>query len=99
MSTSGTSSGRPDEGSAVYFDSRNVMTDCTAPMKMPASTAMIMLSNPATTAAARAGTMKRVYATGTSGTMGAMRMPASPATAELSIQLYAAIRSGETPLR
>ena len=30
--------------------------------------------------------------------MGAMRMPARPATAELIIQFEAAIRSGEIPL-
>ena len=51
-----------------------------------------------TTAAANAGTMNSVYVPGTSGTRGAMRMPAMPHTTKLMIQLTSAMRSGESPL-
>jgi len=87
MRISGTSSGRPEDGSHSYFEVRYCASDCSAPMPMPATTASTMPSNRARIAAASAGTMKSVYATGASGTIGAIRMPDSPAAAELSIQL------------
>ena len=68
------------------------------PIAKPPSTTGAMRSNPPSRAVARAGTMKRVYWIGTSGTIGAMRMPAMPHTTALSIQLAAAIRSGDSPL-
>ena len=43
--------------------------------------------------------MNSVYWMGTGGTIGAMRMPAAPATRALSIQLSAAMRSAGMPLR
>ena len=50
------------------------------------------------TPAASAGTTASVYALGVSGLIGAMRMPAAPATTALTIQLSSATRSGDTPL-
>ena len=44
-------------------------------------------SNRPTTAAARAGTTTSAYAVGVSGAIGAIRMPAAPATAPLRHQL------------
>ena len=42
--------------------------------------------------------MNKVKPVGVSGTRGAMRIPARPATIELIIQLIAAIRSADMPL-
>ena len=42
--------------------------------------------------------MKSVYPIGVGGTIGAIRIPETAATAALIIQLAAAMRSGEMPL-
>ena len=67
-------------------------------MASPATTATPSSWKRPRIAAASAGTMNSVYATGISGTIGAIRMPATAATAELIIQLTAAMRSGDSPL-
>ena len=67
-------------------------------MARPAAIAGASREKLPTTAAASAGTMNSVYDTGTSGTIGAMRMPESPATTQESAQLTPATRSGESPV-
>ena len=51
-----------------------------------------------TSAAASAGTMNIVYAIGLRGTIGAMRIPPSPAITDDRAQLLTAMRSGESPV-
>src|SRR5712692_6468679 len=69
------------------------------PIKRPATTAGTRYWNRPRMAAASAGTMNSVYEIGTSGAIGAMRMPDRPATMALIIQFAAATRSGAMPLR
>ena len=91
----GTSSASPDDGSHECCVFRYVASDCSIPIASPAPTATPRLLNPATIAAASAGTMKSVYEYGTSGVMGAIKMPAMPAMTALITQFTAAMRSGE----
>lgn len=68
------------------------------PIARPAETAGPMALKLPTSAAASAGTMNRVYETGMSGTIGAIRMPDSPAIIVDSAQLAYAMRSGDRPV-
>ena len=98
ISTSGTSSASPDPGSHVFCDLRKSISDWSMPIAKPPITTGPTRSKAPSSAVASAGTMKRVYWIGTNGTIGAIRMPAMPHTTALSIQLAAAIRSGDRPL-
>ena len=67
------------------------------PMSMPATNAIGNERKPATSAAAIAASTRLVIVATCSCTIGAIRIAATPASAEPSAQLAVAIQSGDRP--
>ena len=70
---------------------------CMTPRTSPPTSARGKLRKPATRAAASAARTMLVMTATWSDTIGAIKMPATPANADPSAQLSAAIRSGDRP--
>ena len=99
MITNGTPSARPCCGSQVHTVCSLISSDCTMPSSKPARAVIQNELNRPTSAAPSAGTTNSVYEVGSSDEIGVMRMPDRVASSVAIIQLRAAMRVGEMPIR
>ena len=99
MTMNGSASPRPCCGSQVHTVSSFVISDWAQPSARPASAVIQNDSKRPISATASAGTMNSVYEVGSRLAIGAIRMPATPASTVAMIQFCAATRLADMPVR